>query len=280
MPWIDRGKKFAEDALAIAPQDPDALELRGTLRYWGWLLHIEPDPKAAPQLLRDAESDLEAAVRVRPSQASAWAILGHLYNHTKSGIDAKLAAQRAYEEDAYLSNANQVLNRLFIASYDLSQFGDAVHWCEEGSRRFPDDFNFAKCQMWLLTTKARDPDVGLAWKLADSVPKLAPVGRREYETHEARMIVAMVLARSGLADSARAVAVRSRGGPAIDPTQTLAWEEIYVHVLLGDKDAAFKALKSYIAANPERRAELVEESNWWFKDLEADPRYQVIVGSR
>ncbi|MEA2722742.1 MAG: eukaryotic-like serine/threonine-protein kinase, partial [Gemmatimonadales bacterium] len=72
-PWIDRGKKFAEDALTIAPQDPDALELRGTLRYWGWLLHIEPDTKAATLLLKDAEADLEAAVKLRPSQASAWA---------------------------------------------------------------------------------------------------------------------------------------------------------------------------------------------------------------
>lgn len=279
-PWIDRGKKFAEEALALGPQDPDALELRGTLRYWGWLLHIEPDPKAADQLLKDAEADLETAVKLRPSQASAWAILGHLYNHTKGGTDAKLAAQRAYEEDAYLSNANQVLNRLFIASYDLSQFLDAVHWCEEGARRFPDDFNFTKCQMWLLTTKAKEPDVGLAWKLADSVPKLAPVARREYETHEARMIVAMVLARAGLADSARAVAVRARGGPEVDPTQTLAWEEIYVRVLLGDKAEAFEALKSYLAANPERRAELVEESNWWFRELENDPRYKAVVGSR
>jgi hypothetical protein len=51
-------------------------------------------------------------------------------------------------------------------------------------------------------------------------------------------------------------------------------------VLLRDKDGAFKALKSYLAANPERRAELIEESNWWFRDLEDDPRYQTIVGSR
>ena len=256
------------------------MEIRGTLRYWGWLLHLEPDPKAAEQLLKAAEADLEGAVKVRPSQAGAWAILSHLYNHTKGGIDAKLAAQRAYEEDAYLSNANQVLNRLFIASYDLSQFVDAVHWCEEGGRRFPDDFNFAKCKMWLLTTKAQDPDVGLAWRLADTVPKLAPVGRRAYEQHEARMIVAMVLARAGLADSARAVAVSARGNAEVDPTQTLAWEEIYVRVLLGDKDDALDALKRYLAANPERRAELVEESNWWFRELENDPRYRTIVGSK
>jgi serine/threonine-protein kinase len=277
-PWIDRGIRFAEAALTLAPHDPDALELRGTLRYWSWLLHLQPDPKLATRLLGDAEADLQMAVKVRPSQAGSWAILAHLYSNTKGSTDTKLAALRAYEEDAYLSNANQVLHRLFLASYDLSQFVDAVHWCEEGARRFPQDFNFTKCQMWLLTTKAKEPDVDLAWRLADTIPKLAPAGRKDYEAHEARMIVAMVLARAGLADSARSVAVRARGGPELDPTQTLAWEEIYVRVLLGDRKEALEALKSYLAANPERRAELAEESNWWFRQIEDDPGYKALVG--
>ena len=77
----------------------------------------------------------------------------------------------------------------------------------------PDDFKFTKCQLWLLTTKAREPDVTLAWKLADSLPKLSPTGRREYDSREARMLTAMVLARAGLGDSAREVARRARGGP-------------------------------------------------------------------
>ncbi len=34
----------------------------------------------------------------------------------------KLAARRAYEEDAYLSNADVILSRLFYSSYDLGQF--------------------------------------------------------------------------------------------------------------------------------------------------------------
>ena len=278
-PWIEKGKEFAEQALSAAPQDPDALEIRGSLRYWGWLLNLEPDPAAAKRLLADAEADLEAAVKVRPAQAGAWAMLSHLYNNTKGTTDAKLAGQRAYEADAYLSNADQVLNRLFLASYDLSQFVDADHWCQEGSRRFPDDFKFTKCQLWLLTTKAREPDVALAWKLADSLPGIIPAGRREIEGREARMLVAMVLARAGLMDSARRVAERARGGPDIDPTQSLAWDEIYVRILVGDKDAALKALKSYLAANPKVRANLAEQPNWWFRSIEDDPRYKVLVGT-
>ena len=284
-PWIEKGKKFAEQVLTLDPQDPDGLELRGTLRYWGWLLNIERDPPAAKQLLNDAQTDLETAVKIRPSQAGAWAILSHLYNNTTGSTDAKVAGQRAYEADAYLSNVDQVINRLFLVSYDLGQFAEGARWCDEGTRRFPGDFKFVKCQLWLLTTKAREPDVTLAWRLADSLPKLSATGRRDYESREARMMAAMVLARAGLGDSAREVARRARAGPDVDPDQELAWYEIYVHILRGDKDQAFKALKSYLAANPERRSLLASTgeantTNWWFRSLQDDPRFKALVAGK
>jgi serine/threonine-protein kinase len=283
-PWIDKGRKFAERVLALEPQNPDGLELRGTLRYWGWLLNIEPDPAAAKKLLDDAQKDLETAVKIRPAQAGAWSILSHLYGNTKGETDAKLAGLRAYEADAYLRDAPQVINRLFIASYDLAQFGEAAHWCQEGARRFPADFNFTKCQLWVMSTKVREPDVHLAWKLADSLPKLSPVGRQEYDAREARMIVAMVLARAGLGDSARRVAQRARGGPDVDPDQNLAYSEVYVHILRGDKDQAFEALKRYLAANPDRRAGLADTtqttSPWWFRSIEDEPRFKALVFGR
>jgi TolB-like protein len=52
--WIEKGVAFADSALALSPQDPDALEARGTLRYWGWLLGLEPDPVESKKLLADA----------------------------------------------------------------------------------------------------------------------------------------------------------------------------------------------------------------------------------
>ena len=280
-PWIRKGEKYAEEALALDPRDSDALEVRGTLRYWSWLLSLEPDVTAAKNLVSNAQSDLETSVKVRPSQASAWAILSHLYVNTKSETDGKLAARRAYEEDAYLSNADQVINRLFLISYDLSQFVDADHWCGEGQRRFPDNFLFVKCQLYMMTSKAKEPDVALAARLADSVPKLAPPGRRDFEAREAQMLRAMVLARAGQADSARQVVKRARaGGPDVDPSQDLAWDAIYVSILLGDKEEALKALKSYLTANPQRREGLAEEPGWWFRGIQDDPRFQELVRSK
>jgi serine/threonine-protein kinase len=280
-PWIDKGLKYAEEALTLDPRDPDALEARGTLHYWSWLLSLEPDQEKAKALLASAQSDLETAVKVRPSQASAWAILSHLYVNAKSETDGKLAARRAYEEDAYLSNADQVINRLFLISYDLSQFVDADYWCKEGQKRFPDNYLFVKCQLYMMTSKAREPDVALAATLADSVPKLAPPGRRDFEGREAQMLRAMVLARAGQADSARQVSRRARaGGPDVDPSQDLAWDAIYVSILTGDKDDALKALKTYLTSNPQRREGLAEDPGWWFRGIQDDPRFQELVRSK
>ena len=276
-PWIEKGKKFVEEALALGPQNPDALQLRGELRYWSWLLTLEPDPDKAKQLLRDAQTDLETAVKIRPSQAGAWAALSHLYNQTSGETDAKLAARRAYEEDAYLTNADLILQRLFLASYDLSQFVDADRWCTEGQRRFPADFKFVSCQLWLMTTKAKEPDVAMAWKLADSVATVAPAPQREFERLEARMLVAIVLARAGQVDSAKHLAQRSRGGPDVDATRDLMLDDAYVRLLAGDKDEALNSLKVYLAANPDRRAGMAEDPGWWFRSLQDDPRFQQLV---
>ena len=95
------------------------------------------------------------------------------------------------------------------------------------------------------------------------------------------MFVAMVLARAGLADSARKVALRARGGADVDPTQDLAYVEVYVHILRGDKDQAFEALKRYLAANPERLSGLSDttesDTPWWFRSIEDDPRFKALV---
>jgi eukaryotic-like serine/threonine-protein kinase len=279
-PWIARGEQFADSALARDPQNPDALEVRGTLRYWGWLLGLEPDPVAAKALLSSAQTDLETAVRVKPGQAGAWAILSHLYNQTGGETDAALAARRAYEADAYLSNADQVLSRRFLASYDLGQFVDATRACDEGQRRFPRDAKFVSCQLWMMTTKAMHPDAAVAWKLADSVPKLVAASDRPFETLKAKMAVAAVLARMGLSDSAAHVADRARGNSDVDPTRDLAYIEAFVRTLLDDKPGAIKALKVYLAANPDRRANLSDDPGWWFRPLQDDSAFQDLVRTR
>jgi serine/threonine-protein kinase len=277
--WIDAGLEHVERAVRLAPDDPDALEVRGNLRYWRWLLSLEADPDEARRLLASAREDLESAVKISPSQAGAWATLSHLYYQDGSLVDVRLAAQRAYEEDAYLSNADVVLSRLFYASYDLGQFTNAVHWCEEGKRRFPGDYKFVECELYLLTSRVRDPDVALAWKLADSATRLAPEQDREYRRLNSQMMVAAVLARANLPDSARRVAQGARGNSELDPTRDLVYAEAFVNTLLSDTAAAITALKTYLAANPEKRATLASDPSWWFRPLENHPQFKELVGA-
>jgi tetratricopeptide (TPR) repeat protein len=270
--------RHADRALSRDPNHPRALEVRGTLRYWSWLLRLAPDPKDAAVLLRDAEGDLRAAVRFDPSLASAWSTLSHLDNQKTDVVQAKIDAQRAYEADAY-SSADVVLWRLFLASYDLEQFPDAVHWCEEEQRRFPGNERSVECRLWLLTTRAKAPDVGEAWRVLAQLQQLTPREQWASAGLEFHMVVAAVLARAGLADSSRRVLARSRGSSEVDPTRTLLYYEAFVRTLLGDRDDALRLLKEYLAINPQRQADLAQDYQWWFRDLRNDPRYKDLAGT-
>ncbi len=277
--WIAAGLDLVARVLAVAPRNPDALELRGNLRYWRWLLQLERDPRRAQALLDSAQADLVLATRLNPNQAGAWATLSHLYNQTGSSADVIIAARRALEADAFLSNANTILWRLFLAAYDVGQFSEAAHSCDQGARRFPQDWHFVECQLLMLTTRSKEPDVALAWRLADSATRLAPEPEQAYYRLHNGMLAAAVLARAGLADSARRVADRSQGDATVDPTRELALLGAFVRALLGDKAKAVDLLALYLAANPGRREAFIGDSGWWFRSLEGDLRYQQLVGT-
>jgi eukaryotic-like serine/threonine-protein kinase len=276
--WIDTGLVHAERALALAAKNPDALELRGSLRYLQYLMGLVPDPAAAKRTLADAQSDLEKSTKVNPGQAGAWAMLSHLYYQTSEGAEgAKLAARRAYEEDAYLSNADVVLWRLFLSSYDLGQFVDGNHWCDVMAHRFPADSRSVECRLYMLGTKAQRPDVPLAWRLTDSLVKLSPGPKRAFATLNGQAMVAAVIARAGLADSTRHVLSRINENEDLDPTHDIAESKGYVWTLLGDKEHALRQLKVYLAANPDQATDLASGDDWRWRSLQDDPRYQALV---
>ena len=276
-PFIDRALGYAARALELDPNSARAHELRGTVRYWRWLLHLVSDPEQAKTLLRDAEHDLRAAVRLDQTLAGAWSALSHLDYQKSDVVQAKIDAQRAYEADAYYGAADQVLWRLFSSSYDLGQFTDAVHWCDEGGRRFPGTPRFVECQLWLLASKAREPDAARAWDLVNEWGKVASPATWPFEKLKGQMVVAAVLGRAGLRDSARSVLLRSRGNRDIDPAHDLLYNEAFARTLLGDRDEAIRLLTAFIAARPERRADLATEYEWWFRDLHDDPRFKELV---
>ncbi len=286
---IDAGLDLINRALELDSRNPDALELRGNLRYWKWLLGLEPDKTKADALIQAARKDYEQATTINPNQAGAWASLSHLYYNVDNAslLDVNTAARRAWEADAFLGNAETVLARLFLSSYDLEQWTDAGHWCDEMRRRFPGSYQAPRCALFLLTTRAESPDIDRAWRLADSVAAMAPASRQEFQRLNSDLLAAAVIARAskepgaagGLADSARRVVDRSRGNPTIDASADLAQFAAFVHVTLGDTTAALNDLKAFLAASDRRRVSLAQNPGWWYRPIADTPEFKRLVGT-
>ena len=64
-PIIEAGLERARKALAIAPNDPDALEARGSLRYLQWLLNLTPSGES-DNAMQAVEADLTAGHQGQP----------------------------------------------------------------------------------------------------------------------------------------------------------------------------------------------------------------------
>ena len=277
--WVSIGLGHADRALHAEPENPDALEIRGTLRFWRYSKGLEPDPAASEKLLSDAQSDLETATRINPQQVNAWNILSVLYYQRRNLAEANRAARNAYEADAFLGSADATLYRLFVTSYDLELFVPAMDWCQKGSRRFPNNPQFAHCQLMLLSTNAADPDVGRAWQLAGEAERLTPEPRRPYAQLYEQIFVAAVLARANLADSARHVLERSKGNAQIDPQKELLGYEAFVRVMLGDNNEAMRLLDEYFTANPTHREGFRKNVHWWWRPIQNDPRFKQLIGA-
>jgi len=220
-----------------------------------------PEAADARGWLAGAERDLRAVLAQDGGRAAAWATLSQLLRLSGDLAEAEVAARRAREEDAYLQVDRVGVDRLYRAALAFEDFARAGHWCAEGRREFPDDYRFRECALALLVRDpAAPPRPDSAWRLlgeADRVdpPATAVQAGRPYSPVFRRMMVAAVLARAGLGDSARAVAGRARRRVEGDAELrgSFLWDEAYLHLLLGDRGRAAALLDSFVAARPALR---------------------------
>ncbi|HEX8943116.1 MAG TPA: serine/threonine-protein kinase, partial [Gemmatimonadaceae bacterium] len=161
--WLDVAGQHADRAIALSPKDPDALELRGTVRFFRWTYNL-PDPSPPTKLLDDAEADFRASVQSNPLQATAWNALSYILNAKNKYADAKLAAQSAYSSDPYLKDIQKTIWRLFQNSFALNAGSEAEKWCDVGRQRDPQNVRFTECRLWLYTLPGRKPVVDSVWK--------------------------------------------------------------------------------------------------------------------
>jgi serine/threonine-protein kinase len=278
--WLTVGTGHASRVLNRDPNHPAGLQLRGTLRYVRWILNLDSDPDRRATLLDSAQTDLESAVRGDQRLASAQATLSHLLYARKDVVSAVLAARAAYEADAYLRDAEVILDRLFYGSYDLAQFREAQRWCAEGGRRFPKSYRFVDCQLWMLTTPSADLDIDRAWRLAGQADGLTPAPRLPYWSRMRQIVVASVIGRAGRRDSAERVLERARTDDLqIDPTQELVGYEALARALMGDEDTAIAILKRYVATHPEHSFRRNGMVHWWWRGLERRPDFQAVLSA-
>jgi eukaryotic-like serine/threonine-protein kinase len=279
--WTSAGLVFAEEALKVRAGDPEALRLRGTMRYIRFLLALDPYPLTPTQLLDSAEADLRAgADSTNPNRASAWSLLSHLEGRKSDPAAGKIAAYNALESDPYLTDANDVLYRLFSMSVDLEDPAGAERWCTEGGRRFPKDPYFTECQFEQMAIPGQSPDVARAWRILEQDVKLYPPSDTVFRRRRDQLLVSFVLLNAGLKDSADRVARRSRAEATVDPNRELIYFEAALRNRMGDRDECLRLLGQYFAANPQDRMTLANDESWWWHGVHEDPRFKQLVGQK
>jgi serine/threonine-protein kinase len=278
-PRLRDGLDHVRQALRLDPADAAALALRGTLRYQLWRLTHAVDARGVA-LLDSAQSDLETALRTDPTLASAHAVLSQLYYFPprEDLVAALLEARAAYDADAYLRDADRIVDRLFWASHDLAQFPEARRWCDEGGRRFPKNWRFAQCQLWLMLIPGAAADVPQAWAFAARTDSLTPAPQRALYARWHQILVAGVIGRAGLRDSAEHVFARARtDDPGIDPEQDLPGFEAMARAQMGDDAGAIALLKRYVATHPGHSFQRGGTLHWWWRGLERQPGFQAVL---
>jgi serine/threonine-protein kinase len=275
--WLARSVEHAERALTTSPGDGEALALRGYARYRLATYTAQPN---ADSILRIAETDLTAGVTQRPDLARAWFTLAELFYRSSRFSEATRAARTAIETDAFLTEMPSALNILFPSAVIQEQFADAGHWCDLATKRYPNDMRFFECRLMLLGSSGRGPDdVASAWRAVRDVERRDSVGALAGNWANRRFLVAAVLARSGLRDSARAVLRRTHAEEVAHPaSMDRPQTEAYVLTLLGDWDGAIRLIRRYVETGPVARRYAAVTP--WFRPLRTDPRFQQLTAGR
>jgi DNA-binding SARP family transcriptional activator/TolB-like protein/tetratricopeptide (TPR) repeat protein len=260
--WLRRALSYAHEALRLRPGYPPALEVRGTA-VWKET-YIDPSMRGDTSRQRAAESDLQAAVRGDPSLASAWSTLSELLRFKEDATGAELASLQALEHDAFLANADEVIERLYRIYLHRGNTSRAREWCARGRAEFPADMRFLDCNLIILSYPASRPNPREAWRLLAELERVDPPQKarragRAYNPIFRRMRVAIVVARAGdkrraremLSHARRDVAEAARNEPEV--ALSFLYDEACLQLTMGDSAAALGSLEAYLRVRPTLR---------------------------
>ncbi len=278
---LKRALVHAGRAVTLAPGNGRALEVRSWVRYRAAReLPLAPDSVAA--LARLAQEDAGAAVAADPLRARAWVVLARSLLAQARFAEARVAAEHAYDADAYLTDAPDIVRTLFQSALELGDDAEARRWCAENRRllatgRLEGSWNTAYCSLELLAWGEPPPPHNVdPWPIVEEArgdpPPVAAVVRPRLE-----MLAAAVLARTGRADSALGTAARARKAAPSDPA--VDYLDAAVHVQLGDAAGALSRLRAFARRDLPGSRQLLEGR--MFRPLRGDTAYQAVLrGSR
>jgi tetratricopeptide (TPR) repeat protein len=276
---VDSGLAQVSRALVLDPQDADALEMRARLTFDPVAAGLVRNQRDIDQILDKVERDLRDALALSPRLATAWQELSVVEDAKKNVAEAMVAARKAYETDSYLRSAPSILWAMYSTSYNLEQFTDAIHWCDEGHRRFPKSPAFVRCRLYLLFTKAETPNPDEAWRAVAELEKINPKPTWEFRKREAEIVTSIVLYRANMSDSAHRVLARTEAGSDIDPRGELVPLRALAHEFFGETDQAITLIEQALTTHPEHRAGFGRMNAWWWRDLQSNPRFNTLIAS-
>ncbi|MFW5951117.1 MAG: BTAD domain-containing putative transcriptional regulator [Gemmatimonadota bacterium] len=255
------------------PDYAPAYAMRGNLRYTLAESGSVPEERLE-ELYEQAEADLRKAVLEDDGLADAWWGLSKVLMDQYSHAEARQAALRAVDNDAFLATDIENLFHLFFATFDAEDHPAAVDWCARLGQRYPRSSDHAFCELLLLTSSPLvSPDPDRAWDMAGIIVDSSAASAREvYEGYTA-IQVGKVLVRAALPDSARAVVDRALpDGPVPDWG---VYDLAHFNHMLGADDRALDLLEEWFDFNPVRARRLAKD--WWFRRLREDPRFVRMV---
>jgi hypothetical protein len=250
--------------------------LRGELRQYQLQVAPPSDGAEVARIRKLAEDDLRGSLMGHPAPARPLRMLSELAGSEGRMTEALEYGMRAYEQDPFMEQAALVMFRLFEYSFALKQDATAARWCGDGRRRFPEQPFFDDCRLALA---AWSDDYPLSLDSASTVMAAElsayPEGLRPSLEPRLHAMMAAILARRGMRDSARVVLRNARGR---DSSPGVLRAAAGVHGVLKEPDSALATLRVLLDRAPTERRAL--QSAIELRTVVSDPRARVLIQPR